>query len=537
MFKKIFTSMLAVLLIVALACSMIACDGGSSKKDSKKSVEPSEEAFKDAYSEAVKEALTGIDKYYSNVDSIDTNNLGMTTSTSVNLSSELLNILSSFVPYDLSWINDVKINNTDNFKGDLLSASTSILYNGNESASATYIFDMASKCVYMSIPALSNVALKMDMSEMGDIDEAISILELISSIDLAAVLPDKTALKGLLSDISNAIINSIEDVDFDETTINVNGVSQDCVEYVVEISTKDLVNVAVNVLKKLQGNKNVETIVRDLWGTVSNYADEFGLPIDSYTPEMITSMLNTYIGEALTMINENTASIPDMKLGEWTSYITDELEIIGVEFNVDLSTFIGKASNAIVSILTATDGSDIGFEMSVTAMSTTYAQILGDFTKKGNAISGTADIQVLGSTYAIIELANVDTSKEYFTGAVTISPSATLLDMVKSRFGSELASIGLNLANPGIKFDVQQNDGKTAKIALSIINNGSALATFNVETGIGTAGNITIPSSTNNNPESWSESLSAINLINKANSLGLPPYIVELLWELEEELN
>ena len=130
MFKKIFTTIIAVLLVVALACGMVACDNGSSKKDKEKSVEPSEEAFKDAYSEVVDTFLAEVDDYYALAGKYNLQDLGMSTSVSVTLSNDLNNMLRSLSGYDFSWVSNLKFTSSQDFKGNTMATSSLVSYNG-----------------------------------------------------------------------------------------------------------------------------------------------------------------------------------------------------------------------------------------------------------------------------------------------------------------------------------------------------------------------------------------------------------------------
>ena len=534
MFKKIFTTIIAVLLVVALACGMVACDNGSSKKDKEKSVEPSEEAFKDAYSEVVDTFLAEVDDYYALAGKYNLQDLGMSTSVSVTLSNDLNNMLRSLTGYDFSWVSNLKFTSSQDFKGNTMATSSLVSYNGKNLLSTKAIFDLASEAVYLGIPEMNSTYFKQYFGDIEGMNEITSILSILTSIDFTEVLPDKAAVKGLIDDIASAIINSIDDVDFDETEITANGVDQECVAYVVEINTDDLIDIAINVLNKLQNNKNLEKIIRGSFGTVMKLAGQLGLPMDgSVSADEVISMLNDGINQAITLVNQNTASVPNMVLGEWTSYITDKLEIIGMELDLDLSAFMPSSaasmSNATVFFANATDGSDIGSELYVEVSGRKYVDIKGDLTKSKNAISGSYDIKVMGTSYAIIELENVDTSSGYLTGAITVSPSSYLINMINNEIGGDLAEVGLSLSNPAIKFDVKKNDGEKFNIVLSVINNGSDFASLNIEGSIGKAQSITIPSNSTTDMDSWSDVFSTDKLANIAEQGGLPGFIVDLI--------
>ena len=545
MFKKIFTTFIAVLLIVALAVGMVACDSGSKKKDkdddeeTREPVDPSAEAFRDAYKEAIGSLKNGVDKYYALADEFSLQDLGMNSAVSLAISNELSNLLSSLlqgetgVDFDLTAINDFKFSTNYNFKGDKVSASTAISYKNSAVMSAEYIIDIAAGVLYVAIPEMNSTYLKTDLEELdADMDEIMEILKVLTSLDFVEMLPDKSTVNGLIDDITGAIIDSIDGITFKRSSITANGLSQECVAYTVEISTNDIINIATNLIAVLKNNQNLKTLIEDMLSTSADVAGKLNLPVEEIgLPEAsdIIARLNAMLDEASTAIGNYSSMLPDTKLATWTSYITDYLEILGTKIEVNFSDLqnlgVAMDGSAVVYIATATSDNATGVEMYANISGTKFGEIIGTLEKNSKKLSGELFVYVKGQNCGCIELENVDTKSERFVGAITISPSSTLLN----QYLPTTAIMGITIANPGIKINVTKNDGKNIAATVSVMNNGSEFVSFNVEAGYGSAKNVTIPSNTTTDEDSWSSSFSVDKLIQIAKSKNLPADLIKLL--------
>ena len=274
-------------------------------------------------------------------------------------------------------------------------------------------------------------------------------------------------------------------------------------------------------LVELKSNKDFKTVVYDLIEYVNSVSDENLNANDAYEDA---------IEEMEDLIEElsETDSLSNSALARWTSYITNELEVIGTKIDI-----LGVIPNgtATLYIAKATDGDDVGSTISVRAGSETYFKMDGTLVDDGKKLSGTYEVSVEGESLAFIDLENVNVKKledKYFVGTISISPSRNLVNIIADEIGAS-SFAGLNIASLSLKLDVEENDGENIKATLSILNGTSAYASISFDTEIGNGEKITIPSDTTTDAERWFASLDFDAIIDNAESSGLPDYIIELL--------
>ena len=135
MFKRILKLSICALLLISMTLGVIAC-----------SPRPSEDTFKKAQKESVSNIFSQVDNISNNIVGADPNNVSRDVSVKFELSTELLSMLSSAVGgADISWINNLSVNLSQNSKNDIHSLALSLLSNGNEIVSANGIADICRK--------------------------------------------------------------------------------------------------------------------------------------------------------------------------------------------------------------------------------------------------------------------------------------------------------------------------------------------------------------------------------------------------------
>lgn len=522
MFKRIFTSITAVILMIALACGMVACDA---------TYEPSEETYKQAFAKQCEAISSGIDEYYDLMEERSLNNMSVNATMSVNLSKDLLSLLETEAGMELDWINKVTYTVSESFKEEVMSMAASLAYDGKTIISGQSIMNLAKGIAYIGVPELNDKFLKVDLEDVGMTGTVKNaFLETLLTMDVMEVLPDKDALKGLVTTVLMTIVDNLEGVDFDESTIEVNGVEQECVEYVLELSPQDLANMGIAVLEAIQDSEDFETIVADLMDYVTDMAKDFGLSSSEIPDEdEVFEMLDEALDEAIDGLKSMKSSLPKNDMIVLTSYITNKLEILGMEIVVkgvvageDVTAFFGTATN---------EEGEIGSEISVTAGETKYVEIIGDLKEEDGKISGDYDVKYNGSSLIVIELEDVDSGKldeGYLVGSFTIAPSNGLMDLL----GSEAAMI----AGFSLKFDVEECDMENLKATVSVMNGKVNFASITFDAEMGEGEKVDTPKNTEKDPEEWISDFDMDKVIKTAKDNDAPKELIELLEMLEEEI-
>ena len=158
MIKRILKLSICALLLISMVLCTVACNP-----------KPSEETFKEAQKESVGDVFTQIDNVSNNIMGADPNNVSRDISLKVELSTELLSLLSSSMDdMDMSWINKLSLNLSQNSKNDIHSLALSLLHDGKDIISAHGIADMSTGNIYVAIPLLASAYLQLNLDDYMD---------------------------------------------------------------------------------------------------------------------------------------------------------------------------------------------------------------------------------------------------------------------------------------------------------------------------------------------------------------------------------
>lgn len=523
--RKSFRPLVAIILVLTMMCSLAAC--GSA---------PSKESFEKVFDNKVA-AITGdISEYYATLGDNDPQNMRVDGKFSVQLSDSLVSILEdlSDYDYDLEWINDLEISFSENFKEDVMSFVMGLSHNKTDLVSLEYIMDLASGEMFMNLPGMSEMFVTADMAETSGYDSAEfeALSEVFKSLDMQTMLPEK-ALNGFLTEIVSTAVKSIEEVTFEETELEANGVSQACVAYTAEISEKNAAEIALAALTMLKESENFETLVTSYVSALNDmsvYVDD----LDSF--DDADEAYDTLMEEIDSAIESVEEAIDDDDFDEdflitWTTYITKKKDIIGIEIDIeDEESYI----DTTVCLLTARNKNDVGVEAYVKDSGEKLFELEGDLTDDGKKLSGTYELSVEGESMLIVELDGIDVKKldeGLFLGSINLSPSKDLANMITDEM--DLSVIGLSLSKLSIQIDVPENDGKKSKMSLSLMNGDEAFVSFVIDGEISDGADVKLPKDATDDPGEWVEGIDFDGFIEKVQDSDLPEYIVEYVEMLE----
>ncbi len=502
---RIFKSVIAMLLLLTLTCGLLACGAA-----------PSEKSFNKAYDKEVDNLLDGIGDYYDRVDDYDTDNMKMDLEIGVDLSDDLLSLLRSYTSYDLSFINDAKIKLSENFKNDIISVALGLAYGKTDIVAADMIMDIAGENSYVGIPVLSDVFYKAPI-EVSGANSLSDILELGSD----TLLPDQKALKSLVKKVYNVVMDGIGEPTFAKTELTVNGVTESCVAYENKLSQKQIVAIAVDLFEMLKSDEDFKKIVVDFVTAMKEFSsdDIEGTPEEAY--EELVDIFQEAIDTAPADATDETALV-------LTSYVDDKLNIIGskvVLYDVEdvMATFY---------MATAQNKDDVGREIYFANSESKLFEITGDLTDDGKTLAGTYELKIEGQSMVFLDLENVNVKKledGYFVGTASLSPSKGFIDMITEDADVELSGLGLTVANLSVKIDVEKNDGKEAKIAMSLMNGSTPYASITMDSKISDGEKVTLPGNTTTDAETWPTGFEFDKLADNVSKSGLPDFIVEFV--------
>lgn len=496
---RIFKTVLAMLLLLTLTLGMVSCG-----------TKPSEEAFKSAYDKVLEGVLGSVDKYYAEFEEYDLNNLGMDATMGITLSDEFNAALGNVLPINLSFINDLKLNVSESIKGDKISANFGLIYGETELLDAGIIADMAANTVFLGIPVLNEAFVQLDGE---DVDFNLNL-----NSDIFSILPTKDSVKNLINGVYNVMMDNIGEVTFVETELTVNGITQKCVEYTVELSEKEAAAETVKLLRHLETDENLKNIVVCF---VNYYNIVSGADADSelyFDPDEAYAEVVEYIREGISELEAGGYS--DETALIWKSYITDKQNIIGIKLDlIDVES--GDAE--ILYIGTAGDKKNTGIEIYATDLGVKVLEINGKTVLDGKTLSGSFEVKTEGEDVTVLSFENVDAAKlleGQFNGTVKVS-----LSEANVNFGE----YNLEIEDPSLKIDIVSSSEKENKMTFGLYDGDKLLASAAYEIRISEGKDITVPENVMTDVDLWAEGISFNKLVENATNSGLPDYIVSII--------
>ena len=498
---KKFKSVLAILLLLAVAFAAMSCGA-----------KPSEETFRGSYDKALEGVLESVDKYYGKIEQYDFNNLGIDMTMGITLSDGFVSELGNIIPIDLSFLNNLKMSMSENIKGDKISVNYGLIYGETELIDASIIADLAANAVFVGIPVLNETFVQYGGDEGVD-------FSIFSGSDISSVLPEKDSVKNLIKGVYNVVMDNIGEVTFAETELTANGVTQKCVEYTVELSEKELADIMVKFLKLLETDEYLKDIVITL-ANYSNFQISANADSELYVdPDEAYEEVVGYIREGIATF-ENEEDLSDETTLIWKSYITDNQDIIGIKLEaIDLEN--GESAGFYLG--TARDKKDMGFELYTTELGEKVLVINGKAALDGKIASGSFEIKSEGEEVTVISFENVDAAKLMdgtFSGTFTVSLSEASFN---------LGETNLEIDEPSLKIDVVSPDEKHAEIAFGLYDGDELLTSITCEYNVSEAKDITVPEKVTTDMETWSAGINLNKLMENATNSGFTAHLAAIL--------
>ena len=510
MLKRILKLSACALLIISMMIGVISC-----------SPAPSEDNFKDAQKESVNNFVSLLDTVTSNP--INFKDMSTKLSLSVELSDELVSMLSSSAQVDMSFINGLEIALSQSTKNDLTSIGLNLKNQGSNIISATGIADINAKTVYLTVPELSSQSLKLDLSEMMgnvgmDMGTAIGGTTAVSTATntLLTSLPDAELIQKIVNKYFGLIIDSLDDVEYDKKgELSIGDIDEKCIVYTATMSRKDIYDLTISILEAAKADTDLKDFAISL--------------ADFYISQGVEGTVDEAYGEITTAIDEAIAEVkyakeneeePNAKALVWKSYMTKDNEVLATsikfigEEDENVSVFWGKLEKK----------NDVAVEAWAKVGGEKVFEISGELEKDGKLISGTYDISAQGSKLLFVDIKKLDTEKldaGLLDGAIIISPAKGIADLLPDMGGISLSSISL-------RFDVKQTSS-SADLKISLLNNNAPYIAVNLKASMGAGVETCTPSNATADLEAWVENLDLVGFSRKLTQSGIPADIINVI--------
>lgn len=303
---------------------------------------------------------------------------------------------------DLSSVESVEltydVNNVDN----IMSVNAGLSYNSKELIGAEAVIDLDAGVLTLSIPALSDKALKLDLSEYVDISSL--------NISVPEIMPDTALVEKILPRYIEAALGAIKNVEKSAETFTVGDVSQKATCYTTVFNEKLFAEMVLEVIKEARQDADLKTVIFDFVNGINKLAPEDAENAQELYDELVAS-----IDEAIEDFAEETFS--EETLATLKVWADSRFGIIGVQFDiVDFGViFAGETES----------GSDVAAEISVTAEGEKVFELTSKGTLKRGIYNGELAVKAEGNEIVNIKSENVDTENEdAFIGKLTVTSSA-----------------------------------------------------------------------------------------------------------------
>ena len=247
-----------------------------------------------------------------------------------------------------------------------ISGAQAALYSGEESIiSANAVIDADSGNLYVQIPELSEsyIRISQDAASM-DFGE---LLNMNTVLDFS-MLPD------MLPKYLDVMLDYTTDVERQDSTLTVGGISQDATLLEVRIGSDQLKNIAVDLMELMQNDKDLEELLVNLGDYMMATDPYFGYTGEEFYAQAMDQLQET-IDEA------RAEEVPESAAVEMDVWVDGDGNIIGRT----ITLIDSEETLEVFNSLTAEDGGNYATELSVGDISNgDYVSLEGEGTVNGN---------------------------------------------------------------------------------------------------------------------------------------------------------
>ena len=419
-------------------------------------------------------------KSYGKLLSADFSKIGADSAASssftIELGEEALDLLEGYVGTDLEWLNQLEINVDTNISGDLTQFIVDLGMGGKQFLSLDAIMNMQSQEILVGMPNLSDAYISISESASyydvsddyygGYVDDydygygsvlppsasssVLGILESEYLPKLIEALPSEEVLGELIDKYIGIALDEIKNVSKSSTTLEIDDISEKVTVLKTKISEKTAINMLIAVLKEAKKDSEIKSIIKDFCEVL----EDEGLLDDTSD---IYPAYKDAVDSILDSLDEVKSEASSETVLVITSYIDSAHEVIGRKITMN--------DNDLLYYAVLTDGDDFECEYVSGAV-----KVLGSGKNTDGKVTAEYTLDIMDENYGKLVLTDFVTDTEndkFLNGTVEIYPSKSVVDSI---IDSEVSSV-VSLLDPGIKIDLK-SEGNSVDIGLSIVSNG-----------------------------------------------------------------
>ncbi len=396
-------------------------------------------------------------------------------SLSLTLGEPIMNLLDSYAGLDLGFLKKTSLALDLSTKDDLSALAMALALSDEKIVSAEVI-SSADGIIYLSLPELSEEAVKIDLASLlgyDDLSEIYSSAEMEEAYDmlfkLIDALPDgKTAAK-IIERYSDVILSELDDADKSKETLSIGDVEVNATAIEVTIDEKTLEDIVIAVMKEFEDDE-------ELWDTIDALMVASGEAEKGEFKEYLEE--GDLFDDLDEMIEGSFEGFGEITL---VTYLNSKGEVLGREIEYLDNT---------ITLLSLEKGKNTAFEVSLDG--DVSFKLIGEGTLKKGIFDGEVTLKVMGQSVVTAVVEGFDT-ESFGNGKITLKPSKMISAMLSEY---DLNSLGIDLdvdlSDISLVIDMACSEEKSS-LALDLKAGTESLVKLEIGGSISDAKSIKLP--------------------------------------------
>lgn len=366
-------------------------------------------------------------------------------------------LLGQAIGMNLNWVDGISLQITAGEDDGLTQAKLDLVLSDVSVLSLDVI--ASQEKIWLGIPGLAEGYLEMDLEEiLAQADVDLSALDSFSAPSLED-MPSGDAFANMLEQYLNIIVNSITDVKEVETTLQVNGVSQNVLQLTTTVDFAAVEKMLSDMVSTLEKDTVAEQFLDSLEKFLGEYMAQMEqITGEHYELENLYDTTLTGMKQLLQLLTAQKDLLSDWKM-ELITYLNDSNETIGFEL---------RDQSGTTGIFAARVENDGNFASKFSAAD--FA-VYGMGTISGGKESGVYSFVAGGDIVLKMETRNFATTDDGFTGSIRVIPSEDILGQIL-----DTGMVGTQLA---LEFTQVKENGMDA-LAVNLLINEQMLVGISV---------------------------------------------------------
>ena len=429
------------------------------------------------------------ENYNSQLDAVPEAYGGTTASLNVELNDTGRTLLDMIVPVDLSWLKDAELNLKVGVQDGIMAEKLHLLLNDTVLASINYLFALEDRQICFQIPEISDgwINMKLDdetFSQAGeDGAQAAALIDMAAQLlkdpeSIRDIYPSAETLTGIISRYVDIYLDHIEENQIapEQTTINVNGISQDCTMVEASMTEQEFASCVREILETAKTDTDIQNLITTFVPAGSE-ADPYTMYQDKID-EMLSEIPEADDDEILDV--EVTSETEDVVYAESDARITSRLwadeegTIVGREVCIDPG--YGE-EQPVFTMMNPANGADSALDLTIIVDDDVPVSFTGTGTTDENGIlEGSYSLTVNGQSLIQVTVSGFDTisaENGIHTGNIHIAP-----EKMTEETDTEIYAALSALSPYSLDIHFESADKNNSNIQIQLNASGSPLGTI-----------------------------------------------------------